>query len=235
MADIVLTVQTRTDLGKNANRRLRRAGRIPGVVYGIGAPSLAVTIDPKRVWEVLHSETGANTLCSLELDGQKDANARLLIHDVQYDPVSDEMLHVDLTRIRMEKELRVDVPVQLVGTAKGVKMEGGILDFITRELEVTCLPTNIPDHIHIDVSELGIGDSIRVEDLPPTEGYRILTEPERPILVIAAPAEEKEEEAVTEAEVTEPELVSHKGKEAAEGEEEAESKGGPDKKDQERE
>lgn len=234
MTEVVLTAQTRTDFGKNANRRLRRTGRIPGVVYGTEAPALAVTINPVRVREILRSETGTNTLCSLELDGKEDAKTKLLIHDVQYDPVSDEMLHVDLTRISMEKEVRVSVPVQLVGTAKGVKMEGGILDFITRELEVMCLPVNIPDHIRIDVSELGIGDSMRVEGLPPSEDYRILTEPERPILVVAAPTEEKEEEAAVEAEaeVTEPELVSRKGKEAAEGEEEAESKGEPGKKNQ---
>jgi large subunit ribosomal protein L25 len=236
MAEMILSVQTRTEVGKNANRRLRRAGRVPGVVYGSDAPALVVSIDPKRVKEILHSETGVNTLCSLELDGERDSKARLLIQEVQYDPVSDEMLHVDLTRISMEKEVRIQVPVQLVGTAKGVKLEGGILDFITRELEVTCMPANIPDHIRIDVSELGIGDSRRVEDLPVSESYRIDTEPERPILVIATPTEEKEEEAVAaEPEVTEPELVSRKGKEAAEEEGEEPSADQSGKQEQEKE
>jgi large subunit ribosomal protein L25 len=213
MKEIVLSVESRQDLGKNGARRLRRSGRIPGIVYGAGQEPMAVGLDPKSLLAIMHSQTGANTLFFLELDGKRDSHTRLIIHDVQYDPVSDRPVHVDLSRVRMEQEMRVKVPVQVEGVAKGVKLEGGILDFITRDIEVMCLPANIPDHIRIDVSELGIGDSIKVAQLPKVEGYRILTEPERTVVVVAAPVEEKVEEAATAAaEITEPEVIK-KGKE----------------------
>lgn len=213
--ETVLSVQTRQEQGKNANRRLRRRGMIPAVVYGGDQPPLPVALDPKSILQILHSQTGANTLFFLELDGKRDAKTRLIIHDVQYDPVSEHPLHVDLTRVRMEQEMRVKVPVQAVGISKGVKLQGGILDFITREIEVMCLPANIPDHIRIDVSELEIGDSIRVADLPQAEGYRIVSEPERPVVVVAAPVEEKVEAAAPAVEITEPEVIK-KGKEEPE-------------------
>ncbi|MEE9217548.1 MAG: 50S ribosomal protein L25 [Acidobacteriota bacterium] len=221
MPEIVLLAERRTELGKNSNRRLRKRGKVPAVVYGAGAEPLSIAIDPKYLWQILRSQTGANTLFFLELDGKRDSKTHLLIHDVQYDPVTDHMLHVDLTRVSMEKEIRVHVPVKIVGTAKGVKMEAGILDFVTREVEILCLPANIPDHIQVDVSELEVGDSLRVEDLSGAEGCRILTEAERTVIVVAAPYEEKVEEvAEAAAEITEPELVSRKDKEEAEGEEE---------------
>jgi len=216
MKEIVLSVETRQEMGKNANRRLRQLGRIPAVVYGADAAPLSVSLDPKGLLQILHSQTGANTLFFLELDGKRDANTRLIIHDVQYDPVYDKPLHADLTRVRMEQEMRVKVPVQVTGVAKGVKLEGGILDFITREVEVMCLPANIPDHIRIDVTALEIGDSIRIADLPAATGYRIISDPERPVVVVAAPVEEKVEAVAPAAEVTEPELIKAKGKEAPE-------------------
>lgn len=218
MPETVLTVETRHDRGKNASGRLRRRGLIPGVVYGADAPPLAVVLDPKRLMGILQSQAGANTLFFLELDGKRDAKTRLIVHEVQYDPVSEKPLHVDLTRVRMEQEMRVKVPVQVSGVAKGVKLQGGILDFITRELEVVCLPANIPDHIRIDVSELEIGDSLRVADLPPAGTYRIVTEAERPVVVVAAPVEEKVETAAPAAEITEPEVIKKGGKEEPEEE-----------------
>ena len=215
MKETVLSVESRKEFGTNASRRLRRAGRVPAVVYGAGEPPLSVSLDPRSLSAVLRSATGANTLCLLEIDGKRDSKTHMLIHAVQYDPISDRPVHVDLTRVSMTQELRVKVPVELLGTAKGVKLEGGILDFITREVEVLCLPADIPDHIRIDVSALGIGDSVRVADLPAGTGYRILSDPERPVAVVAAPVEEKVETAAPAAEITEPELI-RKGKEEPE-------------------
>ncbi len=234
MKEIVLTAHSRPELGKNANRRLRRQGMIPAVVYGADAPPLSVALDPKRLLHILHSQAGANTLFFLELDGQRDAKTRLIVHDVQYDPLNERPIHVDLARVRMEQEMRVKVPVQVVGTSKGVKLQGGILDFITRDIEVMCLPANIPDHIRIDVTELEIGDSLRVADLPAGEGYRIVSEPERPVVVVAAPVEEKVEAAAPAAEITEPEVIK-KGKEEPEEEAAAQPAREAGKKDKDKE
>jgi large subunit ribosomal protein L25 len=221
MKETVLSVESRKEFGKNASRRLRRAGKVPAVVYGAGEPPLSVAVDPRSLKAVLSSATGANTLCLLELDGKRDGKTHMLIHDVQYDPITDRPVHLDLTRVSMTQERRVKVPVELLGTAKGVKLDGGILDFITREVEVVCLPADIPDHIRIDISGLGIGDSVRVADLPAGTAYRIVSEADRPVAVVAAPVEEKAEAAAPAAEITEPEVIRKGKEEPSEAAEEA--------------
>jgi large subunit ribosomal protein L25 len=235
MKETVLAVESRKELGKNASRRLRREGKVPAVVYGAGEPPLSVAVDPRSLRAVLTSATGANTLCLLELDGKRDGKTHMLIHDVQYDPITDRPIHVDLTRVSMTQEIRVKVPVELLGTARGVKLDGGILDFITREVEVLCLPADIPDHIRIDVSDLGIGNAVRVADLPLGAGYRIVSEPDRPVAVVAAPVEEKAEAAVPAAEITEPELIRKGKEEPEEGAEEAPSASAKREKEKEKE
>ncbi len=159
-----LAAATRNTRGKNEARRLRRAGRLPAIVYG-GTPveSRSVEVDPKALWRILHSESGVNTLVDLQVDG--DALGQVLIKDIQHDPITDELLHVDFYRLAMDKAITVTVPVTLSGEAAGVKQQGGLLDFVTREIQVECMPADIPEHVDIDVHELMIGDGVRVRDV----------------------------------------------------------------------
>lgn len=165
-----LAAATRETRGKNEARRLRRAGRLPAVVYG-GAPvrSQAVEVDPKALLRILHSESGFNTLVDLEVDGS--ASGQVLIKDVQHDPLTDNLLHVDFFRPAMDKAVVVTVPVTLHGEAAGVKQQAGLLDFVTREIQVECMPAEIPEHVDVDVSELLIGDGVRVRDVAEGRGW----------------------------------------------------------------
>ena len=159
-----LAAAARNARGKNEVRRLRRAGRLPAVVYG-GTPveSRSVEVDPKELLRILRSESGINTLVDLQVDGS--ASGQVLIKNIQHDPVTDSLLHVDFYRLAMDKAITVTVPVTLGGEAVGVKQQGGLLDFVTREIQVECMPADIPEHVDIDVSELMIGDGVRVRDV----------------------------------------------------------------------
>ena len=159
-----LAAATRQTRGKNEAHRLRSAGRLPAVAYG-GSPveSLALDVDPKAVLHILHSESGINTLVDLAVDGGE--SGKVLIKEIQHDPVTDALLHVDFFRLAMDRLVMVTVPVTLSGEAAGVKQQGGLLDFVTREFQVECMPTEIPEHVDIDVSDLMIGDGVRVRDV----------------------------------------------------------------------
>src|SRR5437667_4186751 len=149
--------------GKNEARRLRRSGRVPGVVYGAKKDSVAVCVDPKAIARILHSDTGHNTIFELSVNGEK---SKAMIVDWQYEPIKGSLLHIDLKRIAMDQKLKVSVPIVLKGEAAGVKQQGGILEQILREEEVECLPGDIPSAIEADVSELVFGKVLRVADLP---------------------------------------------------------------------
>ena len=164
--DLTLTAATRTTRGKNEARRLRRAGQVPGVVYGGTDGDTAVTVDPKPLLRLLHSESGLNTIFDLQVDGGQ--GSAVLVKDVQLSPLTDELLHVDFLRVALDKVITVTVPVHLTGEAAGVKQQGGLVDFTTREVQVECLPREIPEHIEVDVSPLHIGEGIRLRDV--TEG-----------------------------------------------------------------
>lgn len=223
-----IEAEPREDFGKNASRRLRHAGRIPAVVYGGGGQAIPLTVDPKAITQVLYSETGHNTVLTLEIKGR--APARVLLNDWQTDPVRGNLLHVDLFRISADTKLKLKVPVQLTGEPYGVKTEGGILEFITREVEIECLPGDIPEHITVDISDFKIGRSLRASDLPLGERVKLLTDPTRMVAhVVALKVEEEKpaEEAVVGAEPTEPELI-RKGK-AEEGKEGAAETEKPEK------
>ena len=159
-----LAAATRQTRGKNEAHRLRLAGRLPAVAYG-GSPveSLALDVDPKAVLHILHSESGINTLVDLAVDGGE--SGKVLIKEIQHDPVTDALLHVDFFRLAMDRLVMVTVPVTLSGEAAGVKQQGGLLDFVTREFQVECMPTEIPEHVDVDVSDLMIGDGVRVRDV----------------------------------------------------------------------
>jgi large subunit ribosomal protein L25 len=215
----ILEAQAREAGNKNDARRVRRDGKIPAVVYGAGKDSLSVTVDPRHVMRILHSETGHNTIFDLTFNGER---AKAMIVDWQYEPIKGKLLHIDLKRIAMDKVLRVNIPILLKGEAAGVKQEGGILEQILREVEVECLPADIPSHIDADVSELTFGKVLRVSDLPHSEKLKFLTDANQPVAHVTSVKEEvapTPEAAAAEAAAApaEPEVIK-KGKQETEEE-----------------
>ena len=207
--EAVLEATKRETRGKNAARRVRAEGRIPAVVYGDKAGAAVIAVDPKTLLRILHSESGVNTLISLKFEGEGDT--RVLVRDYQVDPITQKPLHVDFYRIAMDKKLTVTVPIQLKGEAKGVKTQGGVLDFVHRDIEVECLPSDIPEHIDIDVTELLMGQGVRVRDLPQDAKWTPLTDADTMIVHIVAPKVEAAAEPAAAATPAEPEVVK-KGK-----------------------
>jgi large subunit ribosomal protein L25 len=183
----ILEAQTRKPGTKNEARRVRRDGKIPAVVYGAGKDSLPISVDPRVVTRILNSETGHNTIFDLALNGE---NTKAMIVDWQYEPIKGRLLHIDLKRIALDKVLRVSVPIFLKGEAAGVKQEGGILEQMLREVEIECLPANIPSHIDVDVSHLTFGKVLRVSDLPHSEKVKFLTDSNQPVAHVTSVKEE---------------------------------------------
>src|SRR5687767_10985521 len=215
--DATLDVVKREGRGKNEANRLRAAGRIPGVVYGTAKDGktpegVSVTVDPKEVLRILHSDSGANTLINLRLDGSE---ARVMVKEYQLDPVTHHLLHADFYQLAMDKAITVTVPIVLKGESRGVKLQGGLLDFVTRDIEVECLPTDIPEHIDVDVTELVLNQAVRVRDLPQNDKWKAVSDGETMLVHIVMPKAE-ESAAATEAAAApgaaEPEVVK-KGKE----------------------
>lgn len=220
-----LDVRTREATGKNSNRRLRTSGQIPAILYGAGHDTVPIEVENRRILEVFRGGATENTIFVLkrrESDQQRHARIR----EIQVDPVSREILHIDFQRVLMDETLQISVPIETVGTPVGVHEEGGVLDFVNREVEVECLPGDIPDTIEVDVSGLSIGDHLEAGSLTLPKGVTLLEDPERVIVSVAYPdrieePEEEEAEELLEAEREEPELIG-RGKEEDEGESEAE-------------
>src|SRR5580692_8701510 len=210
----ILEAQPQEAGTKNQARRVRSEGKIPGVLYGASKDALPVTVDPRHVLRILRSDSGHNTIFDLALNGGEKAKA--MIVDWQYEPIKGHLLHIDLKRIAMDKALRVNVPIVLEGVPAGVKTEGGILEQILREVEIECLPGDIPGHIDVDVTELTFGKVLRVSDLPHTAILKYVTPEDTPVAhvisikeeVVAAP---EVEAAAATAAPAEPEVVK-KGK-----------------------
>src|SRR5919109_5105452 len=161
--DSTLQIEKREGRGKNEARRLRASGRIPAVVYGAEkGKALEIAVDPKTLLRILHSESGVNTLIGLQIDG---GSTRVMVKEYQLDPIDHELLHADFYQVAMDKALTVTVPIVLKGEARGVKQQGGIIDFVHREIEIECLPGDIPENVSIDVSELMLNQGLRVRDL----------------------------------------------------------------------
>jgi large subunit ribosomal protein L25 len=214
-----IEAEPREEFGKNAARRLRSGGRIPAVVYGAGGPPISIAVDPKQISRILLSESGHNALFTLEIKGK--APARVMLKDWTVDPVKGNLLHVDMVRIARDALLKVRVPIHTVGEPRGVKVQGGIFDFVLREVELECLPDDIPENITVDVSELTLGHNLRVSDLPIGSKVKVLTDPARVVAHVVAlkVEEEKPAEVIAEATPAEPEVI-RKGKgETEEGEE----------------
>ena len=218
MPEVVIAKPREGKFNKNAARRVRVAGKIPAVLYGAGHEAIAVEVDPRQISRILYSETGHNTIFDVDLSGTGTAKA--MIVDWQLDPIKDSLIHIDLKRIALDKTLKVSVPIRLVGTAIGVKVEGGILDQVLREVEIECLPGDIPSHIDVDVTSLGLHAVIRVKDLPHSDKYTFLADEETTVAHVVSIKEEVAPAAdavVAAASSTEPE-VAKKGKTDAEGE-----------------
>ncbi len=210
MAELTLEVSRREDSGKGFARKLRQAGKVPAIVYGGHKESVSISVDRKTVTELVQkSEHGIRSVFLLKV-ADSDQNPHAMIKDIQMDPISRTMKHIDFVRVVMDEVLRVTVPVHAIGTPIGVKIGGGILDFALRELHIECLPNAIPDSIDVDVSKLDLHAAIHVSDLEIPSGVKVLDAPELLILTIATPR--VEEVAPEVAAVAEPEVAAKKGK-----------------------
>ena len=226
--EAVLEATSRDTFGKNEARRTRREGKVPGVLYGgDGQKATAIAVDPRALLRILHSEAGQNTLISLKMAGNGDA--RVLVKDFQLDPVTHQVLHADFYRVAMDRVLQVTIPVVVHGEPTGVKQQGGVLEFIRREIAIECLPGDIPEHIDVDVSELMLHQGIRVRDIATNPKWKSITEGDAMLVhVIMQKAEEApapaEAAAAATATPAEPEVIKKGKKEEAEAEKEEKPK-----------
>jgi large subunit ribosomal protein L25 len=200
--EAILEATTRDSFGKNEARRTRRDGRVPAVVYGAATEgasrdATAIAVDPRALLKILHSESGANTLISLKLGGSSDA--RVLIKEYQLDPVTHAVLHADFYRVRIDRTIHVTIPVTVKGEPKGVKQQGGLLEFIRREIEIECLPADIPEHVEVDVSELMLHQGVRVREIATDARWKPVSDPEMMLVHVILP---KAEEAAATPEAT---------------------------------
>jgi len=188
MAEIVVSAQGRDDRGKNAARRLRRTGMVPAVIYGGKGDNLAIAVDPKSLQKVLRSEAGRNTILKLDIAGQGAANA--ILKSWQVDPIKETFLHADFFRIAMDVAIRVTVPIHTTGEARGVKVDAGILELVARAIQVECLPGDIPERIDVDVTDLGVNESLRVSDLQVPAKVKVLEAADQVVVHVVSVKEE---------------------------------------------
>jgi large subunit ribosomal protein L25 len=231
--EAILEATARDTFGKNEARRTRREGRVPGVLYGstgdgAGHDATPIAVDPKALLKILHSESGANTLISLKLPG--GADARVLVKEYQLDPITHHLLHADFYRVRMDRVIQVTIPVIVKGEAAGVKQQGGVLEFIRREIEIECLPGDIPEHVLADVSDLMLHQGIRVRDVAVNPKWKAVTEGEAMLVHVImpkaeeAPATPEAAAAAATAAPAEPEVIKKGKKEETEEEKEDKKK-----------
>jgi large subunit ribosomal protein L25 len=210
MEKFVIKGEIRKELGKNACRRLRKKGKLPGILYGNNMENIPIIVEKKEIQKILKSETGENTIFKIALNSQ---TYDVIIKDLQKDPVFYDPIHVDLYHIAMDKPIEVTVPITLKGEAIGVKSEGGFIDFVTREIEIRCLPKNIPEYIEVDISDLHINQALKIEDIKVPSGIEILEDPDVVIVHISAPeeeevkVEEEKEETLFAEEPEQPEVI----------------------------
>lgn len=229
--DATLEAVKRSTRGKNEARRLRAGGQIPAVIYGAqkqgDAPApVPVSVDPKPLLRILHSDSGLNTLITLKVGGESDA--RVLVKEFLLDPVTHHLLHADFYRVNMDRKITVTVPVVLKGEPKGVKLQGGVVDFVHREVELECLPADIPDSIEIDISELNLNDAVHLRDMLTNVSWTPMTDPDQMLVHVITPKAVEEPVVAETATVTatpgattEPEVIK-KGKTEKEGEDKKE-------------
>jgi large subunit ribosomal protein L25 len=231
--EAVLEAQARDTFGKNEARRTRRGGQVPGVLYGGGGKEATpISVAPKALLKILHSESGQNTLIALKLAGAGDS--RVLVKDFQLDPVTHEVLHVDLVRIAMDKLLQVTIPIVIHGEPKGVKQQGGILEYIRREIVIEVLPADIPEHIDVDVTELMLHQGIRVRDIAASAKWKPVSDLDLMLVHVIMPkaAEVAAPADAATATVAEPEVLKKGKKDEEEGEKKDDKKKDDKKKDE---
>lgn len=225
----ILEAQKREPGNKNAARRVRAAGKVPAVVYGAGKDSSVIEVDPRQVLRILHSESGHNTIFDLAMGAER---VKAMIVDWQFEPIKGKLLHIDLQRIAMDQKLTVTVPIILKGEAEGVKTQGGILEQLLREIEIECLPADIPKSIEADISHLVFGVDLRVKDLAHSDKLKFITNEDRMVAHMTSVKEEvvatPEAAAEAAAAPAEPEVIK-KGKQEVEGEGEGEAEAKPEK------
>jgi large subunit ribosomal protein L25 len=220
--EAILEAQTRESFGKNEARRTRRDGKVPAVLYGgDGKGATPISVAPKALLKILHSEAGQNTLIALKLAGAGDA--RVLVKDFQLDPITHAVLHADFYRVAMDKLLQVTIPVVVHGEPKGVKQQGGLVEFIRRDIEIECLPADIPEHIDVDISELMLHEGVRVRDVATNPKWKPISDPDMMIVHVIMPKAEEvaapaEVAAVATATPAEPEVIKKGKKEDDEAE-----------------
>ena len=207
--DAVVATPRTGKFNKNHARRVRVSGKIPAVVYGAGQDAVAVAVDPRVITKILHSDSGHNTIFDLNVEGS--AVVKAMIVDWQHEPIKGKLLHIDLKRIAMDKMMRVSVPIQLVGVPSGVKTQGGILEHVMREVEVECLPNDIPSHLDVDVSGLELHGVIHVSDLPHSGSIKFLGDEHATVAHVTSVKEEVVAADAVAAAPAEPE-VAKKGK-----------------------
>jgi large subunit ribosomal protein L25 len=212
MERILLKADKRTETGKGGARSLRRQDILPAVMYGVGE-AVPIKLNRKEIQKLIYSGGGEHALITLELDegDSRKSEHPVLIKDYQREPVSEELLHVDFIEVSLKEKIKVTIPVVIIKEPAGVKA-GGIMQHRVREIEVECLPTQIPDKVEIDAGSVEIGHSLHVSDIPPMEGVKIVTDPSEVILSVTAPKEEAAPAAPAEAEAVEPEVLKAKGK-----------------------
>ena len=227
--EAILEAEARDTFGKNEARRTRREGKVPAVLYGgDGSGATPIAVAPKALLKILHSEAGQNTLISLKLAGSGDT--RVLVKDFQLDPITHEVLHADFYRVAMDKVLQVTIPIVVQGEPKGVKQQGGVLEHIRREIEIECLPADIPENVVVDVSELMLHQGVRVRDITANPKWTPISDPDLMLVhvimpkaeEVAAPAETAA--AAATATPAEPEVIKKGKKEEEEGEKKEEKK-----------
>lgn len=214
--------ETRSVFGKNASRRIRQEGMIPAILYDTDTVSIPLTLNKKDVFAILKAETGENTIFKISFNSE---TRNTMIKELQRDPVTDEILHADLIQIAMDNVISVSVPIILVGEAVGVKAEGGFVDFVTREVEIECLPKNIPEKLEIDISSLHLHQSLKIEDLSSQGEITIVSDPNTVVVLIHAPTKEELEVEEIEEEIIaeeEPEVIKKEKPEEEEKEEKEE-------------
>lgn len=226
MSETELRVEPREDTGKSFNRKLRAQGWIPAVVYGAGKDPVSIQVEKTRFLDLLRHSDGEHSVFLLKL-GDSDKTRHTMIRSVETDPVSRKLLHIDFQRVSMDQKVRVEVPVELIGEPDGVRNEGGVLDFITREVTIECLPGSIPGHLEYDVTELAIGDHAELGEIALPEGVELMSEPDRVLASVSHPhiveePEEEEEDLLLEAEDVEPEVIGKGREEDEDAEDEGE-------------
>jgi large subunit ribosomal protein L25 len=208
--EVIIDASLREETGKNANRRLRVEGKMPAILYGVTNENINLSVVPREIEIILKSKKGANTLFHINMIGERTTRSSVMIKDYQLDPVRDELIHCDFIRVKMEEPIHTTVPINIIGRAKGVVDEGGVLEIVVRSLDVKCLPVDIPESIDIEISDMNINDTIRVKDIAIGDNVLIVNEENLLVLHVVPPRKVVVEK------------VEEEGAEAVEGEESSE-------------